>query len=1006
MSDFCDNILDYGTVKILSGEGIGAVQAALGVLYLITSLLLIYFIKLQERFARRGDDNAVQSVIFPVFVNVLWINAAVNAYIGFIALSFDFDPFEKTHDKGAIWGFSLMWALQHVVVEGVAVLLMQKGLGMNGAIRTIKIVSVWGLITLFVQWASYTAVEETSFALDLFWNFVMIFFYLALWLIPQKKLYRRPAAIFYAKFWTMFRLFVVLTTFLFYIPETRIVANCFYTFGSLFPFTILEPLVLYYTFLQDSRWWQGIDIAGKAAGPEEIRSPLQGVDLNLKSAQTLAASMDNLGISPSRHRSKNVRLLNFAYISLDKSSLLGSGSFSKVYLGKYRQRKCAIKLIFTMDVTEEIISRIAAEASILSSIKHPNVVEILGVSVLPPSVCILLELCANGSLFDVIGGTGFAALGTVNDFLKHFIRGNSIIGKYSNRGLNISWTDRLFLAVGCARGISALHSLGPEVCHRDVKSYNFLVDENLNAKISDLELGFAEERKQLKSHKGATYRTNVASNSSNSNESRKRPISGLSVESSLSSGDLSVDSILDVESNKPNNLYGDDFLANWAAPEVIKDAYHSQASDIYSFGLVLWELLVGIVPFSEIKRQDDIRQKVLNDYRPEIPVCFTTPPYDSIFIPFTELIEKCLHREPLLRPSISVVLDKLESLYKRQCYDVISVTKAVDSAVEQFHASEKNRLSTQTFFRNRPNFYSQLNVSQFPLILNALQAEGQVLDLFTESGKAWCICFNDPNFTILWCTKALEETLCIPVSELVGKSLNSLSCFEYPQQEALSQSSWFFSKSKDKSEGKEKLGQFFSLLREMRTNFEKHFVLELSVRRFRAYFNEKELSEDKAIKIIGALSQYSVHAFPIAHADSDTPNIPIGFDETASDLSLSSSPPAYPAVRRYFLSYLIFNIYMSIFIRMSTSLTRLSRISQEEPSGNSLANPNVQFSPLPEQMKGDENPLIIKQNVKLASSSPALICLLFNRLKDLQISDHTVKPLAKGLFHNPSEDQT
>ena len=58
-----------------------------------------------------------------------------------------------------------------------------------------------------------------------------------------------------------------------------------------------------------------------------------------------------------------------ASISLDGSRLIGSGSFSKVYLGTYRKRRCAIKLIFTPDLTEDVIQRIGAEALILSSIK-------------------------------------------------------------------------------------------------------------------------------------------------------------------------------------------------------------------------------------------------------------------------------------------------------------------------------------------------------------------------------------------------------------------------------------------------------------------------------------------------------------------------------------------------------------------------------------------------------------------------------------------------------------
>lgn len=52
-----------------------------------------------------------------------------------------------------------------------------------------------------------------------------------------------------------------------------------------------------------------------------------------------------------------VKLLNFAYLSLDKKRMLGCGSFSKVYRGKYRGTPVAIKLLFTVDLNPDIIKR-------------------------------------------------------------------------------------------------------------------------------------------------------------------------------------------------------------------------------------------------------------------------------------------------------------------------------------------------------------------------------------------------------------------------------------------------------------------------------------------------------------------------------------------------------------------------------------------------------------------------------------------------------------------------
>ena len=94
-----------------------------------------------------------------------------------------------------------------------------------------------------------------------------------------------------------------------------------------------------------------------------IATPLSGLDLTQDSAQQLAASLDQIS-SPG-----GVKLLNFAYVKLNTKKLLGQGSFSKVYRGKYRGMACAIKLIYTTDLTLDTIERVAAEAEILSCLK-------------------------------------------------------------------------------------------------------------------------------------------------------------------------------------------------------------------------------------------------------------------------------------------------------------------------------------------------------------------------------------------------------------------------------------------------------------------------------------------------------------------------------------------------------------------------------------------------------------------------------------------------------------
>jgi hypothetical protein len=239
---------------------------------------------------------------------------------------------------------------------------------------------VWAAITFVIMLIIFDRGGELGDVLEICWDAIMIVFYCALWLAPQKKFFRRPAAILYARFWFGYRVVVLCTNILLFFPQTSNLGSCGYILATVLLFAVFQPLVCYWTLLQDSRWWQGLDIdqGRRYESNEDIRSPLVGSDFSLFSAQNLAESMDHMRVHG------QVKMLNFACIKLDHRKYLGAGSFSKVYRGTYRGKECAIKLIYTVDLTADVIKRVAAEASILSSIRHPNIVHIYGVSVLPP----------------------------------------------------------------------------------------------------------------------------------------------------------------------------------------------------------------------------------------------------------------------------------------------------------------------------------------------------------------------------------------------------------------------------------------------------------------------------------------------------------------------------------------------------------------------------------------------------------------------------------------------
>ena len=110
-----------------------------------------------------------------------------------------------------------------------------------------------------------------AFAVDIIWGLVLWFFYLALWLTPKKRLFRRPAAIYYAKFWFNFATMNVIATILMFNEATILDGACIEVVGATLLFGIFEPLIAYYTLIVDSRWWQGFD--SNKIEKSDIRSP-------------------------------------------------------------------------------------------------------------------------------------------------------------------------------------------------------------------------------------------------------------------------------------------------------------------------------------------------------------------------------------------------------------------------------------------------------------------------------------------------------------------------------------------------------------------------------------------------------------------------------------------------------------------------------------------------------------------------------------------------------------
>ena len=117
----------------------------------------------------------------------------------------------------------------------------------------------------------------------------------------------------------------------------------------------------------------------------------------------------------------------------------------------------AVKKFKIDSITESNIRDFLSECHAMEALRHPNIVMFLGACTKPPNFCIILEFCHRGSLWSLL----------------------------QNHEISLSWEERRKIALDAAKGVHYLHSCNPPVLHRDLKSLNLLLDDNLICKLAD-----------------------------------------------------------------------------------------------------------------------------------------------------------------------------------------------------------------------------------------------------------------------------------------------------------------------------------------------------------------------------------------------------------------------------------------------------------------------------------------------------------------------------------------
>ncbi|KAJ0744629.1 putative protein kinase RLK-Pelle-CrRLK1L-1 family [Helianthus annuus] len=224
----------------------------------------------------------------------------------------------------------------------------------------------------------------------------------------------------------------------------------------------------------------------------------------------------------------------------------------------------------------------------------------------------------------------------------------------------LTWTQRLKICLDAARGIAYLHDhrdTQQRVLHRDIKSANILLDDNWNAKISDLGLSKLGPANQLHT----LIFTNVVG------------------------------------------------TPGYCDPQYMETYSLTKESDIYSFGVVLFEVLCGILCYKYTKgRMLEIlvpmwKQSYKRKKLDQIIFKDLMPPIDpNALKTFSNIAFQCLHNSREQRPTISLLLKKLKIALKFQERQDMKLNKDIGTSRKSSYVDEMGLLLSKGkgLFRN------------------------------------------------------------------------------------------------------------------------------------------------------------------------------------------------------------------------------------------------------------------------------------------------------------------